>query len=537
MTDPQARRQTFRALLDERVSTAPDQRFITFDDRDVTFGQLRRRVTSAANALVDLGVQPGDTIAMLMLNCAEWVDVWLAATEIGALSTPVNAAFRGDFLVHQLRDSNAVLILVDAVLRPLLVEVAAEVPDLRVVLVRDPAGGDVTAAVGGASVVSADALAAGDPERDVPGERALAWDAPACLFYTSGTTGPSKGVVLTQNSLVTSASTVVEAYGYTSDDVLYGAVPLFHMSGSLGVVLPPLLTGASGALDSAFHVHTCWDRVRDTGATVFVGVGPMVMMLWTLPAEERDHELGVRLIVAAPIPAELHRPIEERYGATIATGYGMTEAFPLAIHTVGRPSVPGSAGTPNPGFEVQIVDDDDMAVPTGVVGEIVCRPRSPHTMFEGYRGRPDATLAQLGNLWFHTGDLARLDADGNVFFSDRKKDAIRRRGENISSFEVEQSVLKHPAVLECAAHAVPSELGEDDVKICVVVSDDKTVTEPDLLEHCVATLPKFAVPRYIEIMAALPKNAVGRVQKMVLREHPVGPQTWDRDEADQLVGR
>jgi crotonobetaine/carnitine-CoA ligase len=263
----------------------------------------------------------------------------------------------------------------------------------------------------------------------------------------------------------------------------------------------------------------------------------MVMMLWGLPPDPADAELPIRLLAAAPIPLELHRPIEERYGCRIVTGYGMTEAFPLAIQGVDTTSVPGSVGRPSPNFEVRLVDDDDREVGPGESGEIVCRPRLPHCMFEGYHGRPEATLAQLTNLWFHTGDLGRFDADGNLFFVDRKKDAIRRRGENISSFEVERAVLGHPAVAACAALAVPSPLGEDDVKVCVVVKPDAELGAAELLDHCVATMPYFAVPRYVEFVSALPLNAVGRVQKFRLREQPVNDATWDREAAGYVVAR
>jgi crotonobetaine/carnitine-CoA ligase len=527
---------TFAGLLDARARESGDKVFVRFDDTPITFADMRRRVTATANGLLDVGIGPGDTVAMFTGNCPEWVDVWLAAPEIGAVSTPVNALFRGDFLAHQLRDAGASLIVVDALFMPLLAEVLTELPSLRTVVVRGGAG-DASEAAGGAfanvRVVPASALAGNDDK--IAGGRPLAWNEPACLFYTSGTTGPSKGAVLTQHYLLTSASTFVDAYGFTPDDVIYGAVPLFHFSGSLGVVLPALVVGLSSVLDGAFSVSACWDRVRTVGATVFVGVGPMVVMLWSLPPDPSDAELPLRLMVAAPIPAELHAPVEERYGLTIVAGYGMTEVFPLALHRADQPVVPGSAGLPNPNFEVRLLDDDDAEVPIGSVGEIACRPRVTHAMFEGYHGRPEATVEQFRNLWFHTGDLGRFDEDGVLFFVDRKKDAIRRRGENISSFEVERSVLQHPAVAECAAHAVPSPLGEDDVKVCVVLAPGATLTYEELMDHCLHRLPKFAAPRYLEFVEALPKNAVGRVQKMRLREAPLSEATWDRDAADYAI--
>jgi crotonobetaine/carnitine-CoA ligase len=524
---------TFAAELAARASEAPERTALWFDDQPVTFAGLEQRVTSVANQLLGLGLAPGDTVALFTGNCAEWVDVWLAAARIGAISVPVNAAFRGEFLAHQLRDCGAAVALVDGAFLPRLLEVAGDLPELRAVVVRGEPAAEVPAAL---QVVESEVLYAGDTER-VAGGRPIPADEPATLVYTSGTTGPSKGAVLTQQYLLTSARSISAAYGYGADDVIYGAVPLFHFSGTLGVVLPALTDGVTSVLDAAFHPGTCWDRIRQHKATVFVGVGPMVLMLWGLPPDPADAELPIRLLVAAPIPLELHRPIEDRYGCRIVTGYGMTEAFPLAIQGVDTPAVPGSVGRPSPNFEVRLVGDEDREVAAGESGEIVCRPRRPHCMFEGYHGRPEATLAQLANLWFHTGDLGRFDGDGNLFFVDRKKDAIRRRGENISSFEVERAVLAHAAVAACAAVAVPSPLGEDDVKVCVVLKPDTELDATDLMDHCVAGMPYFAVPRYVEFVTALPLNAVGRVQKFRLREQPVTEATWDREAAGYVVAR
>ena len=512
-------------MLDRWAADVPDKVFLRFGEVEITFGAARRRVRSVANRLLELGVEPGDTIALFTPNCAEWVEVWLAATEIGAVTTPVNVAFRDEFLAHQLRDSGARFVMVESAFVPLLAAVASQLPDLRLVLVR----GELPDAVDlGVDVVAASTLYEGD-ESEIRGGQPLAWNEPAFVFYTSGTTGLSKGAVLSQNYLLASSQLIGTSYGYRHDDAIFGAVPLFHLSGTQGVLVPSLLNGITGTLDSGFHPGRCWDRVREIGATVFVGVGAMVLMLWDLPPDPSDVELPLRLLVAAPIPAELHHAIEARYGLTIASAYGLTEIMPVSIQTVGDPVPPGSAGRASPNLDVMIVGDDDDEVPVGTVGEIVCRPLAAHVMFDGYRGRPDATVEQTRNLWFHTGDLGRFDDDGNLYFVDRKKDAMRRRGENISSVEVERAVLAHPAVAECAAHGVPSQLGEDDVKICVVLVPATELTHEALLEHCVERLPKFAVPRYIEMMDALPKNAVGRVQKMKLREHPLGPGTWDAE--------
>lgn len=528
-------RYTVGAVLEAQAARQPDKVCVWFDDLPVTFGEMQRRATAVGNQLAALGVEPGDSVAIFAENCAEWVDVWLAAAKIGALSVPVNTAFKGDFLAHQLRDSSTKLVFVDREYAPRVVEVAGALPALQTIAVRDPEGKGALDA-GRLKVVPAPVLYEGDEATLAAGQE-VRWDQPACLFYTSGTTGPSKGVVVTQHYLVTSARTVIDAWQLTPEDVVYGAVPLFHFSGTLGVVLPAIVTGSTSVLDKRFSPAATWERVRKHGATGWVGVGPMLVMLWNLPRDPSDAELPIRFISSAPIPPELHFAIEERYGCKVVTMYGMTESFPLAVMGVGDPGVPGSAGRANPLFDVRIFDDDDNEVPAGGAGEIVCRPLRPHVMFEDYFRRPEATVEQFRNLWFHTGDFGKFDEDGNFYFIDRKKDAIRRRGENISSFEVERTVMGHPAVAEAAAHAVPSEVGEDDVKICVIVKPDAKATHEELMDHCVANMPYFAVPRYVEFVGDLPRNAVGRVQKFKLRERGVTPETWDREKAGYVVKR
>ena len=524
-------RLTVADLLEDRSGKSPDVTALWLDDVGYTFADLAHRSRAAASAILASGVRPGEAAALLLESCIELVDVWLGAAAAGIVSVPINIANRGDFLVHQLRDSQAVMVLADATTVDAVRAIASELADLRLVVVVGDVGAGWPSHL---QVVSSDALA-GDPAKPWPDGAGATWNAPACLLYTSGTTGPSKGVVVTQHYLVTAARIVADAYALTPGDVTYGAVPLFHFSGMLGSVLAAVVAGSSAVVDRRFSVSSTWDRVRRYGATGVIAVGAMILMLWNLPESDDDPKL--RFLAGAPIPAELHRRIEARYGCRICTMYGMTEAFPLAVRGVHDDAEPGSAGRTSPLFDVRIFDDEDAEVPEGQPGEIVCRPRARHVMFEGYHHNPAATVAQWRNGWFHTGDFGRIDAAGNLFFVDRKKDAMRRRGENISSYEVEQSVQRHPAVAEVAAHAVPSELGEDDVKICVVLRapGDRDVREPvtpeELLQHCLERMPSFAVPRYIELVDDLPRNAVGRVLKYVLRERGVTPGTWDREQS------
>ena len=501
-----AEQLTVTELVDDRAGKSPDVTALWLDDVGYSFADLARRSRAAGSALLDLGIRPGQSVALFMETCIELVDAWLGCAAIGAVSVPINIANRGDFLAHQLRDSQAVVVLVDATTVDAVRSVAVDLPGLRVLAVSELRG---------------------DADAAWPDDAGPTWNAPACLLYTSGTTGPSKGVVVTQHYLVTAARIVADAYGLVPGDTTYGAVPLFHFSGMLGSVLAAVVAGSSAVVDRRFSVSATWERVRKYGANGVIAVGSMILMLWNLPESADDPQL--KFLAGAPIPAELHCGIEARYGCRIVTMYGMTEAFPLAVWGIDDDGIPGSAGRTSRLFDVRIFDDTDAEVAPGEPGEIVCRPRAPHVMFEGYHGNADATVAQWHNGWFHTGDFGRIDDDGNLFFVDRKKDAMRRRGENISSFEVEQSVLKHPAVADVAAHAVPSEFGEDDVKIVVVLQ--QPVPPEELHAHCVERMPKFAVPRYIEILDDLPRNAVGRVLKYVLRERGVTAQTWDREKS------
>jgi crotonobetaine/carnitine-CoA ligase len=425
------------------------------------------------------------------------------------------------------------VVVTDGDLLDRLLTIAAAVPSLRTVFVRgDPSA---TRAPGGVDVVSTEALLQGDSTKP-PVAAEVAWNRPAAIFFTSGTTGRSKGAVATHHYLMTAAATMIDCWQLQPGEAVYAPLPLFHLS-AIGSVLGPMLAGGTGVLDRTFSVTATWDQVRRYKASGIALAGAMASMLWSLPPDERDADLPIRFLSAAPVSKELYRAIEERYRCKIVTVYGLTEAFPLAYAGVTADNPPGASGKFNPNFEARIVDEEDAEVPYGVVGEVVCRPRSAHIMFEGYDGREAATLEQMRNLWFHTGDLGRVDSDGNFYYADRKKDAMRRRGENISSFEVEQALLRYEDVAEVAAIGVPSDLGEDDVMVLIVAAPGAVIDIESFMDFCCERLPYFAVPRYVEVTGELPKNAVGRVLKHVLRERGVTEATWDREQAGYVVRR
>ncbi len=515
-------RFTVPAVLDRRAEQYPDRVMMTIAGVDVTFEQMRQRSCAAANMLVDLGLGRGDCVALFTATCPEWVYFWLGAARIGAVSAAVNAANKGDFLLHTLRLSQAKVIVTDAERRPRVEEVAGALDTVTDIVVQDD---------------SLNAALSRGTGRPVADSSAGVGDV-GCLFYTSGTTGPSKAVATTWHYLFSVAATVASAWEFRPQEVLWTAMPLFHLSAAPSV-LAPMLVGGTTVLAEAFHTSEVWDDIRARGAIGFAGAGAMVSMLQNLPADPRDAQLPLRFISAAPIDAKSYRDIEQRYGCRIVTMYGMTEAFPIAVKTLADEGVPGTSGRPNPNFDVRIVDEHGDPLPAGTVGEIACRPRYPHVMSEGYVSQ--GLQVDPHQEWFRTGDLGRLDPDDkgdqNLTYVDRIKDSMRRRGENVSSVEVEAVVMRHPAVAEAAAVGVPSQLGEDDILVVVTLRPGATLDCAELLDFCAARMPYFCVPRFVEAVSELPKNAIGRIRKDFLRERGLNRDTWDRESQGYIVSR
>lgn len=505
---------TVPAVLDRRAEQYPDRVMLSVAGIDITFEQLRQRSCAAADLLVRSGIGAGDCIALFTATCPEWIYFWLGAARIGAVSAAVNAANKGDFLLHSLTLSRAKLVITDADRRHRIDEIA----DVKTIVVEDD------------SIATA-------LDRDVtfPG---VDGNETGALFFTSGTTGPSKAVATSWQYLFTVAATAAQAWELRAGEVLWTAMPLFHLSAAPSV-LAPMLVGATTLLAGAFHPHQVWDDVRAHGAVGFVGAGAMVSMLQNQPADPRDAELPLRFISAAPIDATSYRMIEKRYRCAVVTMYGMTEAFPLAVNGVSYDGVPGTSGRINPNFEVRIVNTNGAELPTGSVGEIICRPRFALLMSQGYVRAGDGPDLRVDPHpdWFRTGDLGRLDHDGNLTYVDRVKDSLRRRGENVSSVEVEAVVMTHPAVAEAAAIAVPSDLGEDDILLIVTLRPSATMDCAELLDYCAARMPYFCVPRYVDTVEELPRNVIGRIRKDLLRARGLSAGVWDRERHGYVVSR
>jgi crotonobetaine/carnitine-CoA ligase len=516
--------------LATRLRTDPDGPYLDFDGVALTAREMDRHANRIAHQLGALGVGRGDRVATLLENSPEQVMSFFAAAKLGAIQVPINTAYKGEFLRHVLADSGAAVTIVQGELASrvgdLVPTAATELPELKAVVVV----GATDASIDGVPVHDwAELLASGSDE--APPDPGLRPSDLSCFIYTAGTTGPSKGCMLPHHYVVALGEQIARAWQRTADDIVLTPLPLFHFNAISVCVVGTLLVGGSAAIVRKFSVSRLWSEVKRTDATMLSMLGSLAILVANADdsAEMEGHRL--RLCAAAPMPPDTDRIWRERFGcATFSAGYGLTEASLISLLPAGEPNRPGAAGRLNDvEFEVRVVDEEDRDVPLGEIGEIVCRPTGPNLMFAGYWRRPEATVDVLRNLWFHTGDLGKVDDDRFLYFVDRKKDYLRRRGENISSFEMERTFVAHPAIKDVAVHAVASAQGEDDVKVTAVLQEGVTVTEEELCRWSVDQVPYFAVPRYIEFRDDLPRNPVGRVLKYELRDDGVTARTWDRE--------
>jgi crotonobetaine/carnitine-CoA ligase len=531
MTRPQT---TVLAALADRLVSDPDGAYLDFSSAGesvkFTAREMDRESNRLAHTLRELGVAHGDRVATLLENRAEQVVSFFAALKLGAVQVPINTAYKGDFLRHQLADSGAKVFVVQGDFASRAAEVVGDdtTPELRHCITVDPPDAVIDARP---VITWPDALAAGSDD-PITGVTVGPADL-ACLIYTAGTTGASKGCMLPHNYIVGLADQIARAWQRRDDDVMFTPLPLFHFNAISVCVVGTLLVGGRAAIERRFSVSNFWPEIKRTGATMVSMLGSPAILIAN--ADDHPDQQGhhLRLCAAAPMPPDTDRAWRERFGCkTFSGGYGLTEASLISMLDAGEQNLPGASGKPNRHeFEVRLVDDGDVEVAPGEVGEIVCRPTGPNLMFAGYWNRPDATVEATRNLWFHTGDLGRIDHDGYLYFVDRKKDALRRRGENISSFEMEKVLFGNAAIRDAAVHAVASPLGEDDVKITVVLQEGATLTEEELCRWVAERVPFFAIPRYVEFRADLPRNPVGRVLKYQLRDEGATEHTWDREAA------
>ena len=362
------------------------------------------------------------------------------------------------------------------------------------------------------------------------------WSDPFAIVYTSGTTGPSKGSVMPHNYALFMGDICRAAAEYGPEDCLYNALPLFHGNAQFLSTMPALMSGARMVLGRRFSASNFWSEVKKHGCTEFNYIGGILQILYKAEPKPDDLDNPLRIMFGAGAPPDLYKPFEERFGVRLIEGYGMSEIGVPMLNTVRKRKI-GSCGPLLPGYQVKLVDDDGLAVGPGQPGECLLRTTEPNCILLEYHDMPAQTVEAWQDLWFHTGDYLIEDEDGYYHFVDRKKDAIRRRGENISSFEVEKGIRTHEAVLECAAVAVKSAMGEDEVMVCLTLKPGRELSPEELIAHCAERMAYFMVPRYLRFMEALPKTPTERVQKVLLRNQGVTEDTWDREAAGMELDR
>lgn len=488
------------------------------EGRETRAPQIEAESAAVAGALQDFGCSPGDRVAIWMRNVPEFLCAWFGIVRAGMVEVPMHTQY-GDHLVrHVIGETAARVLICDAEFVPRLAPLQL---GLEHVIVR---GGLAEDQEGAADQIHdlADVLA--HPRGRLHPARG---DELTVVCYTSGTTGPSKGVALGHAANLNLASAAIELMGYTREDVLFTVFPLSHVNAKYTSVVASLLTGARLVLHDRFSASRHWDVMREHGVTAFNYMGSLLVMLAKQPPSPRDRDHRVTRVYGAATPAAMWPEIEERFGITLMEHYGMSETGITTWCTRDERRV-GSCGKPVPYYDVMLADEDGEPVAVGEAGEILVRPKRPGIVIQEYLGRPEATVRAFRDLWFHTGDRARMDEDGFFYFVDRAKDCIRRSGENISSWEIETVLNAHPAVLESAAYAVPDEVREEEVAVAVVLQEGQQLGPRELIEHCAGSLARFAVPRYVGFRDALPKNQNQRIQKFVLREEGITDDLFDR---------
>lgn len=525
-------RDTVVHALARAVANTPDRVFTEVAKQQRTYRAIDLESNRLAHALQHLGVSLGDRVVTILDTSIDVLVIWLAVNKLGAIWVPINTAYVGEFLRHQVNDTGAQLIVCDAHYLERVSAIADHLPNVKRVLVRD-----LTEVPSLSMAVEPFDAHRGEDESPLP--IVVTPESLAMLVYTSGTTGPSKGCMLSHNYVCMQGYQERRMVPMGPDDITWTPLPIFHLA-ALCVVMGALVSGLRCAVAQKFSVSTFWNDVEEAGAThtlLMASIFPLVAQAPDNDAMKRCHG-QLKMIWGQPITPTIKQIWQERFGVKTVFNYayGQTEANRISFALPGDNPPQGCAGKPAAEFEVVILDEQDEFAPDGQVGQIAVRPRGPNLMFEGYWNQPAQTAQTWRNLWMHTGDLGKM-VDGYLYFVDRAKDYLRSRGENVSSFEIERAFMGHHAVAEVAIHAVGQQDAEDDIKATVVLREGVSLDPHELCKWAIEQLPHFAVPRYIEFRAELWKNPTGRVLKYRLRDEGVTDSTWDRVSAGVEVRR
>ncbi len=507
-------------LLAKKDARARDKIFLYFRDRQVTYGEINLLSNRFAQAFSSIGVRRGDHVAVMLPNCPEWIACWFGLAKMGAVLVAFNTQWKADGLAYALKQTDCRYFVLGSEYQEEF-QKTGNFPGV-VKIVFDLWGGSISLP----EAYSLSALLTKASSQDPEGEGPSA-STPLIITFTSGTTGWPKAVVNPHRAYIAAAEDLRDTVELTPRDIIYSCLPLYHANPQAYCVITALVTEAAVALAERFSASRFWQEIKTYQATAFSYVGAVLPILLTQPEREEEKNTPAKKCFGGGAPKEIHEAITQRFGLQVCELYGMSETG--TWNTINRPGQIrlGTVGKVRDSFDVKLFDDGDQEVPIGQVGEFVIRPKRPFIMFQGYYKMSEETLKDCRNLWFHTGDLGKVDGEGYFYFCGRKKESIRRGGENITPYEIEKVVTSHPAVAEAAAVGVPDPILEEEIKVYIVLREGKTVEPMTLVELCEKRLPRFMVPRYLEVVPQLPKTPSEKVQKLSLKAKGIGS-AWDR---------
>jgi len=513
--------ETLGALLSRKARENKSKPYLYFLDSAISYEEMNEKADRMSGALRRLGIGKGDHVTLMMPNSPDYLYCWFGLAKLGAVLVAINTQLKGESLRSLIEASDSRCVVIGPECFRQYEEIREDLKGVEGVIF-DPTGKGphegrrLDRFFKESSPLSPSEI---PPLKDIE---------PLIITFTSGTTGLPKLVRNSHRAYITAAEELSACARLSSEDRIYSALPLYHANPQVYCVLTALVADAGVVVAPRFSASQFWEDIRRHRATAFSYVGAVLPILLAQPESPDDQTVPATKCFGGGAPKEVYEAVSARFGVEVLELYGMSETG--TWNTLNRPGrgKPGTVGQIRKGFDVRIFDDEDNELPVGKIGEIVIRPLRPHIMFDGYYKSPEETVKCSSNWWFHTGDLGKVDEDGYYTFCGRKKESIRRGGENIAPYEIEKEVLKHPAVAECAAYGVSDPLLQEETMIAVVLRPGKRVNEEDLLAWCRERLARFMLPRYVEFMEKLPKSASEKVQKVALKERGTTSRTWDR---------